>query len=313
MKFGGKRRRLGVVAATLFVALSLAPAAQADTPADASNDNALFVVMSGDESFSDAVIRMAASDEEYARRAKELVTSWQALPSSRKARLNLNFNPESPTKMPEEAQLRQLSDALSSPGPVTPTTTSDPGAAEPSPTTIPGLSSGSSTNPGAAPMALPSTGPDPGNPNLWPVNGSVGSGRTVWVNMQLAIAGAWCTNNSGCSMTDKITGRVTVNPGAVSNKINVVGLYFPNSGNFDPQVKYVFKSINRGTVTGSGYAYAKWTGGTWIHGNGRSLNGTVLTVGVALGTIALPIRQYVWGGGKTSDATCNTINNVCHY
>ena len=84
-------------------------------------------------------------------------------------------------------------------------------------------------------------------------------------------------------------------------------LYSPNSGNFQNK-HYEWWTINRGTVKGTDDTGNLFSGsggsGQFYPTSLTKLNGSVLTIALALWVYAVPADDYLKAVGKTSDATC---------
>jgi hypothetical protein len=173
---------------------------------------------------------------------------------------------------------------------------------------------------GAAPSSAKRITPlfDGNDPNSFSVRGSAGSGRLYWQGLNLAVAYHYC-DLSGCEPdTDRITCGTTVNPGAITSRIDYNCLYFPNAGNFQNR-HFRLWALNRGidvtypepdnwdvTFDSSDSIYLDYT---------RDLNATVLTVAIALWVYIIPDGGFTGvDGAKTADATCHSApNNSCVY
>ena len=153
------------------------------------------------------------------------------------------------------------------------------------------------------------------DPNALPVRGSAGSGNLVWQGMQLIVAGRICTP-SGCETkdSDRVTSRVTVNPGAVTSKLSIQTIHSPDGGGFG-EMHFQFFAINKGKVTNTRDSVSQDSGPfTTVFGNDADLNGTVLTVAVNLWVFANYYGTYVSDGAKTADAKCSPKpDNECKY
>ena len=153
------------------------------------------------------------------------------------------------------------------------------------------------------------------DPNTFPVRGSAGSGNLVWQGMQLIVAGRICTP-SGCETkdSDRVTSRVTVNPGAVTSRLDITTVHSPDGGAFG-EMHFQFFAINRGKVTNTRDTPSKEPGSfQTVFGNDADLNGTVLTVAVNLWVFANYYGTYVSDGAKTADAKCSPKpDNECRY
>lgn len=279
----GGWRGCAALAAVIFAA---AGAVTAPTPASAGAEEpgSLFVVTSGDESMQDAIAEQAAVDPEYRERAQALVVGWKKdLAAGRP--LDLGTLTKGLTTQESLAALTGLEQEISSPPP----------ASASSQAVVVPMSSGE-------------------NPNTYPVRGSAGSGRTSW-QMQLIMAGRYCGPSSCGPDTDRITCRLTVNPGARTSRYDSNCTYFPNAGNLsDPH--YELWAINRGAVVGNTDTTRLFSGsggsGSYYLSSSRALNGTVLTNAAKL-WVRVPQGTYSGDGAKTADAACNTSNNVCKY
>lgn len=246
----------------------------------------VFVVTAGDESTQTAIAEQAKVDPEYRAQVEELVAGWSKdLASGR--HLDLGTITEGRSTRESLVALTELQD------------------------TIRDQPAGSSAESALAPTASGE------NPNTFPVRGSRGSGRTFWEDMKLIVAGHFCgTNGCDAQDTDRITCRLTINPGAKTSRYDSNCLYSPNSGKFGDR-HYELWAINRGNVVGNkdtGRLFSG-SGGSSSHflSSSRKLNGTVLTSAAKLWVEIRPLGAYIGDGAKTADATCNNSNNVCKY
>lgn len=157
------------------------------------------------------------------------------------------------------------------------------------------------------------------DPNQFPVRGSTGNGgmgHYHWTELTLIVAGHVC-QSSGCEDdTDRITCRITVDPGAISSRLSWTCGYVPNSGNFDEK-HFEMWAVNRGDIMGTDdsddlFTSSGGTGKLPLYSK-RALNGSVLTVAVALWVHVKPTNQYIHDGAKTADAKCNIEDNSCSY
>ena len=84
-------------------------------------------------------------------------------------------------------------------------------------------------------------------------------------------------------------------------------LYSPNSGNFQNK-HYEWWTINKGVVKGTndtGNLFSGSGGSSQFYPTSNTkLNGSVLTIALALWVWADPLDDYMKAVGKTSDATC---------
>jgi hypothetical protein len=151
------------------------------------------------------------------------------------------------------------------------------------------------------------------DPNSFPVRGEAGSGHLYWTGMTLIVAARFCDPNGCDSDTDRYTSRVTINPGAKTSRINGQNLYFPDSGNFGNKHFEMF-AINKGRVVAdenTGGLPAKSEDFLTVR---NALNGTVLTVAIALWVYLNPYGEYFPDGAKTHDCTCaKAPDNECRY
>lgn len=285
----GLFKKCAVAVAVGIAAMTIAAGNASATTTDPTRSAGIFVVQYGDESFTDSILRMADRDPTYRKDVLRLLPIW--LQRARTTPLDLD-GPTANDGRKQVKELTNLRSVLTAPG------RRGPGS--------------------AAQQQSAAVGPqfvDPGAPNSWSVRGSVGSGRTYWKDLVVAVAGRYCT--SSCIVTDQISTRFTVNPGAVTDMISATTVYSPNSGNFNEFIDLLFKSINKGTVTGTGRAAMHSNkSGTWYQGNGKKLNGTVLTVATAIDVEIYPSPwngSDGWDGGKTADAVCNKSDNLCRY
>lgn len=311
--------RLSLVAAILTVAssASIVPA-NAATPS--ISKQGIYVVLTGDKSFAEAVVEAAQLSPEYRSRVASLVPNWIQTLRSGHALGATSINAQS-TAEQDLAEVSSIQSWLKDPAAM-------PKRANSTPTTSPANRSASPATPaiqnggphaleigdGAAPSVISPAYVNPGDPNSFQVRGQPGSGRTYWTGANTAVAFAYCTGT--CYETDRITARGTVNPGAVSDRIDITTVYSPNHGHLNPYVDLQFKSINRGIVTGTGTAAQMPSSRSWVQGNGRSYRGTVLTISIALGVDIYPAPYNGaerWDGAKTADATCSTSDNTCRY
>lgn len=299
-------RRLQVVAiacVTMLLGTALPAAASSKSGESAELDlKPLFVVQSSTQTFSDAVIELAAKSEEYRLLAESWVTIWEqqgslsteAAPTLQAGTLGvestaLNSAIERTVTASELHSLRESLSALGS----SDTTNS---------------SSASNTETAAE---LPGVTPyfvDPNSPTSWPVSGTRGSGNTYWKDMLLIVEGRFCA--SSCTITDRITVRFTINPGPVKNMISGTKVYSPNAGNFWAPVEVMFKTLNdSGVTTGTGTSYLSGSSNSWTHGNGTEYYGKYLRIAAAIGVTIYPFPfngNVYWEGAKTNCALCNS-------
>ncbi len=263
------------------------------TPSSATKPNAnpedfasVFVVTTGDQSIGQALVEQSATDPQYRTRARSLVAEWRSKIAAGQAP-ELGSLTDDLTRRDSLKALKELEGALDAQAPA-----------------------GTPTYVAAVPM---SSGE---NPNTFQVRGDVGDGRTYWEGMRLIAAGRFC-GPAGCSGdTDRISCRVTVNPGAKTSRYDSNCTYSPNNGNFGDR-HYELWAINRGVVVGNedtGRLFSGGSGaGSYYLSSNRKLNGTVLTSALKLWVYAKPLESYRGDGAKTADATCNKSNNVCKY
>lgn len=168
----------------------------------------------------------------------------------------------------------------------------------------------------------PFNSPGSSDPNDLPVVGGPGSGGLFWKDMEIDLGSKYCNDSkTRCSdWVDLIKARVTVNPGAWSNKITWQLLYDPNNSWYSG-IHLQFYAINHGVITSlpDQNSNAQGSGpGEFILYNNTDLHDDVLTVAVKVWAKDGD-GNWVSSGAKTADATCDPpyVNgeesNVCRY
>lgn len=310
---GPRTLAIGVLLVSMVPAGLAVPAATASA---SSAPEGIYVVLTVEDTFADAVIDASVKSADYRKRVANLLPGWLKTIRSGTALGDTSLDGKS-TATSDLEEVERIQQWMADPSaPRRP-------AADPAPATNGGSVGGSGVAPtttagspnAGGRTAQPAAGfVDPNNPNSFQVRGTPGSGRTFWTGANTAIAVDFCTGS--CTESDRITARATINPGAVSNKISITTVYSPNAGNLNPFVDLQFKSIVRGTVTGTGLNAQQPGSKTYIHGNGQNLRGNVLTISIALGTDIYPPPyngKEFWDGAKTADATCSSTDNTCRY
>ncbi|BAH56070.1 hypothetical protein [Rhodococcus opacus] len=149
----------------------------------------------------------------------------------------------------------------------------------------------------------------------FPVNGQAITENTAWKDMSVNIIGRYCrTDGLGCGdPTDKITYRVTTNPGSITQNFDWNKTYSPNGGNFKGGHIDVFAVID-GAVRGGGEQATETTSSgrkTWEHSSAAS--NSIIT---AYAFWALkPDGSWQSATARTTGAKCEPISvgNVCKY
>lgn len=280
----------------LFLALSVLlvlPIVWHSSPvsAFAEDHNEIFVTRLDDESMVDAIARTSINNPDYQSSAVDILEEWS---SSLESGNDVSFG-ENHQNLSIAQKSAEVESALSVVQGVSETY-------NPTPT---------STLQTVQPYA---SGLDP---NAFKVNGWASSSGYAWSNLTLIVHGAYC-RPSGCDDdTDKITCRLTVDPGAISSRISWNCGYFPNAGNFGDKHLENWM-INRGDVlqepVDSGNLFTGSGGSNdYVIFLDRAVNGSVITAAFALWVYVEPMGQYVYHGGKTADAKCNIQDNACLY
>lgn len=282
---------LGVITALGVGTLTL-PARAATVTAGPSPR--IFVVTSGSQSVEDAIADRAAVDSSYRVAARRIGTQW----ASRLGRGLRVPGLAGATPTQQRASVNTLNRELA---------TGRPAATAGNSTVVIG-SGGVGVS---ARMVVPLiNGHDP---NSFPVRGNPGSGRTYWTGMQLIVAARFCGPDGCSSDTDRFTSNVTINPGAVTSRVNGRNLYFPDSGNFGNKHFEMF-AINRGNIVGDANTGNLPASSQDYVSSSRALNGTVLTVAITLWVYLNPYGSYYADGAKTHDCTCHPKpDNACTY
>lgn len=147
----------------------------------------------------------------------------------------------------------------------------------------------------------------------WPLRGYSAGDKRAWVLDGVA-NGYTCRGT--CWLSDRITVRVTTNPGATSSRYDWNALYSPNSGNFssgqmaatalcrDGGNRYQCGSDNWSMPTsGSGSRYIFTS----------SRRGAYLAHGYQLSFYFRISGSRVADSARTGEAYCRTTDNVCIY
>jgi hypothetical protein len=220
-----------------MISLSIAVSGLVVTPAHAapSQDDGIFVVTFGDQTIEYGIARHAATDPAYRASAQDLTRSWIDQLDATGSPIPGLTGQDASTQLANITKLN--SDLTAGNLPQTELTSKD-GQLD-------------STGPQSSTSDSGVIGPkaEGGNPNSFPVRGAPGGSRLYWTGMSLIIAGRFC-GPSGCSAdTDRITSRVTVDPGARTTRFSSTNLYAPNSGAFGDRHLQLW-AINRGAIVG---------------------------------------------------------------
>lgn len=154
------------------------------------------------------------------------------------------------------------------------------------------------------------------SPSAFPVRGAACGNNRAWCNLTLEVAGAFC-GPSGCTQTDKITARLTNNPGATGSMTSWTSIYSPYDGNFtgvhfewftmmwESQTLCESGNTTSGTGNGSGKFFPACSG-TLYHSR--------ITHGFTLWADFLPTAQEFGDSAKTGTAYCASApDTYCTY
>lgn len=282
----------GVVSAVGLSILSALPAT-ADT-ATSGNSPKIFVIAAAGQSKEDAIANQAAASPTYRKSAQELAADWAGQLGKGATVPGLQGS----TVSEQRTSLEELTGKLAS----------GQAASASGSTAVAGTDGAGLTTSIVVPLV------NGNSPNSFPVRGAPGSGNSYWTGMVLEVDGDFCSV-AGCGpVTDKYTSNVTVNPGAVTSRINAQNVYWykgtPSFGNkhFD------IYAINRGSIVGTIETGNLGSSPQFFVKNNRALNGSVLTIAVALWVYGNPTGTYGDDGAKTHDCTCAASpDNSCRY
>ena len=169
--------------------------------------------------------------------------------------------------------------------------------------------------------------PQSEDPNDWPISGSAGSGGLYWEGMKFGIGSKVCERviflGRKCTTTDKITARVTVNPGAYNSTATYTTIYSPNEYYFS-DLHLEFFAINRGRIASLPFentnSFGPNGGGSYFLSNNEDLHNDKLTVAVRLWGQEPEHGVYIYLGSKTGDFDCDDYtdsngdpSNSCRY
>jgi hypothetical protein len=265
-------------AASVSLANASAPAGQPE--------GGLWVLRSPSETALQAIANSAATDAPYRAKARAKVKQWLSSAAVGKTVTVPGVN-DAPLAA-GTADLTTLSKQLASGAAAT---TPEVAVASPS---------------AAAPLDV--SGNDP---NSFSVRGEAGSGNLYWVDLQVAYEADYCTDT--CVDMDKLVSKVTINPGATVTLVSMSTIYSPDHGDFANKHLEGW-AINRGSLVGQANSDDIPEDTSFLVGNNRALNGTVLTTAITLWVYFQ--GEYVAGdGAKTHDATCEaaSVGNACRY
>lgn len=170
----------------------------------------------------------------------------------------------------------------------------------------------------AGPLRILSTSMQavPQAPGDWPVGGNpcylASSGYTTWCNMQLVIA----IGNSLGVLTDEITVRITVNPGASKSKVSYTSIYSPNGGHFS-QVHidtyglcYISREVCSDEIDG-----INPNSSSTLYPLTPSMRGHQAGLAFTLSGYCAICTGYKYAtySRRTGMTTCNRTNNNCYY
>lgn len=153
-------------------------------------------------------------------------------------------------------------------------------------------------------------------PSSFPVRGDACHSNRAWCDLVLEVAGEYC-DPEGCTQTDRITARLTTNPGATGSMVSWTSIYSPNGGNFTGvhfewwtmawASEHVCGTDNTDSGTGNGSdEFFPTCDGPLYHSR--------ITHGFTLWADFLPTAQYIGDSAKTGTAFCASApDTYCIY
>ncbi len=298
----GVASMLAALAIAGTYALTMAPPVVAAAPAP--SPDSIFVVSVGGEGLDAAIKRQADVDPAYRHKALMLTRAWQAQFAAGNQIVLQSITKDQTSQQISET-LARLEASLQFGATSTSSTPAAPATAD---------THTLATQPDSAAVTPMVSGLDP---NSFPVRGYPMGDKSYWKYLTLIVAGRYCAPQGCGEDTDRITCNITVNPGAVTSRLDSSCGYFPNAGNFQNK-HYDLWAINRGSIVGSTTTGNLFSGtggtGSYYLTNNFALNSTVLTSAAALWAYATPLGTYILDNTKTADATCRAPgDNRCFY